>query len=353
MPSFVVDPILCTIPETDAEPSEVARWLAALEAWLVALEGSPFVWRHFLGCTAVLVEIGRFASFDRVRAAVRRAGVDVNVGKLLQQISQFFQDEARDLQAITATKCAVVTEVEPAIAPPELLTRNLSEARGPLRDGLLCLACDRAAGEAFARDLRLVTSPFPDGVKEVSVAGTVELTDPESMTARLSSQALRESFPFLFSPRDLFAFNREALLAGGAGAFCALVTSIALATYPGSQPLASSLGSQLWKSLEKSGILEDAFATGKLLRICAATLANRLDELNVGRRPKRETDSPSSAQQTRESDGAEAWRLTITKAGAGYRLHYWDVPARGDEQAEQIEFANVLRETDPVVIPER
>ncbi|MFS8067096.1 MAG: hypothetical protein ACMG6S_12055 [Byssovorax sp.] len=353
MPSFVVDPILCTTPEIDAAPSEVARWLAALEAWLVALEGSPFAWRHFLGCTEALVEIGRFASFDRVRAAVKRAEVDVNVGKLLQRISRFFQDEARDLQAITAAKCAVVAEVEPTIAPPELLTRNLPEARGALRDGLLCLACDKMAGEAFAKDSRLVTSPFADGVKEVSVAGTVELTDPESMMARLSSQALRASFPSLFSPGDLFAFNREALLAGGEGGFCALVRTIALASYPGSQPLASSLGSQLWKSLEKSGILEDALATGKLLRICSATLADRLEELNVGRRPKRETDAADSAQQTRGSDKAKAWRLTITKAGAGYRLHYWHVPARGDEQAEQIEFANVLRETDPVVIPER
>ncbi len=138
MPSFVVDPILCTILETNAAPSEVARWLAALEAWLVALEGSPFAWKHFLGCTKALVEVGRFASFDWLRGAAKRAGVDVNVGKLLQRISRFFQDEARDLHAVTATKCVVVAEVEPDITPPELLARNLP--RRMCHYGMACSA---------------------------------------------------------------------------------------------------------------------------------------------------------------------------------------------------------------------
>jgi hypothetical protein len=49
----------------------------------------------------------------------------------------------------------------------------------------------------------------------------------------------------------------------------------------------------------------------------------------------------------------ELWRGPGIATPSCYRLHYWHVPARGEEQAEQIEFANVLRETDPVVIPER
>jgi hypothetical protein len=353
MPSFVVDPILCTSPETDAEPSEMARWLSALDGWLVALEGSPFAWRHFLRCTVALVDVGRFASFDSLRTAVKRAGVDINVGALLQRISRFFQDGSRDLDAITATMCVLVAEVEPIIDPPDLLTRNLPDVRGPLRDGLLCLAADKVAGEAFARAARLVTAPFAEGAKELSIAGTVEMIDPEGLTERFKGQALRERFPFLFSPGELSAFTREALLAGGEDAFCALVLSLVRAIYPDSVPLAARIGSHFWPSLEKSGILEDAFATGKLLHICAATLADKLEELNVGRRPKRETDSPNSAQQTRLHDMAKAWRLTITKAGAGYRLHYWHGPARGEEQEEGIEFANILKERDPVVIAER
>jgi hypothetical protein len=131
-----------------------------------------------------------------------------------------------------------------------------------------------------------------------------------------------------------------------------LIKSIATSLYPGSHLLEASTGSQFWRSLHKTGVIDDTFAIGKLLRVCAAVIANKLDDMNVERRAKRETDSPDSAQQTRKSDKAKAWRLTITKANAGYRLHYWHVPA-STSQAEQIEFALVLRERDPVVIPEK
>jgi hypothetical protein len=352
MPNFFVDPLLCTTPEPHADPSEVARWLAALEGWLAALEGSPFDWRHFILCTDALREFGRFPEFDSLRADARRAAVDVNIGGLLQRLMRFFQDETRDLRTITATQCAVVSEADPAIAPPEVLARNLPEVRRALQDGLLCLACDKTAGEPFAKEACLVTSPFEDSSKEVSVEGTIELVDPENMTERLSGRSLRESFPVLFSPADLSAFNHEALLTGGEHRFCALIGSMATSLYPGSHLLASSAGSQFWRSLYKTGIIEDTFATGKLLRVCAAIVASRLDDMNVERRAKRETDSPDSAQQTRHSDKAKAWRLTITKANAGYRLHYWHIPA-STGQADRIEFANVLRERDPVVIPEK
>lgn len=351
MPSFVVDPILCTTPDADADAGEVARWLLALEGWLVAQNISPFEWKHLLSCTDALCETGRFPAFESLRADARRAGVDVNVGGLLQRVARFFQDAACDLHAVTATRCVVVAEGEPAIAPPEMISRNLTEVHGPLRDGLLCLACDKDQGEPFARKAHFVTVPLAIPAKELSIAGTVALVEPESMIRRLSGKTIRQSFPTLFSPEHLSAFNCEALLAGGEVGFCALVTSVAKSLYAESSPVASSVGSQFWQSLMKCGITEDTFATGKLLRVCAAAVADKLDEMSVARRPKRESESPDSAQQTRESDKAKAWRLTITKSGAGYRLHYWHVPARG-EQVERIEFANVLRETDPVVIPE-
>jgi hypothetical protein len=350
VPSFVVDPILCTTPET-ADPSEVARWLAALEAWLAAREASPFEWRHFFDCTEKIEGLGRFPAFEALRAARRIGELDVNIPTLLQRLARFFQNEAHDLRGITTTRAAVVVEAEPAILPLELLARNAPDVRGGLRDGLLCLACDKTAGEPFAREMHLVTLPFADRAKEVSVAGTIALVDPEEMAKRLGTQAVAESFPTVFSPDALAEFDYEALLAGGEEALAALLTSLASSRHPGSRPLALSLGSHFWESLHRTSIVEDRFATRKLLGICAALLAGRLDALNVDRRPKRATSAPDAPQQTRSADKAKAWRLTITKAGAGYRLHYWHVPADG-EHGERIELANILRETDPVVIPE-
>lgn len=351
MPSFVVDPILCTTPATDADPGEVARWFGALEGWLAAQNESPFEWKHFFQCTEALRNIGRFPSFESLRINAQRADVDVVIGSLLQRLTRFFQNETHDLQSATATRCVVLAEDEPVIVPPEVLSRNLTEVHRPLQDGLLCLACDQAQGEAFAQRAHLVTAQFATGSREISIGGTIALGEPEKIFERLSTLTLRQRFPALFSPEELSAFHCEALLAGGVDGFLTLVMSTARSKYPDSPPIASFVGNHFWQSLLKCGITEDTFATGKLLRICAATLAGRLDEINVQRRPKRETESPDSAQQTRQSDNAKAWRLTITRSGAGYRLHYWHTPARG-EQPERIEFANVLRETDPVVIPE-
>jgi hypothetical protein len=61
MPSFVVDPVLCTTPEGD-EPEEASRWLAALGAWLDAVEASPFEWRHVHRCSLAVPDSSPIAS---------------------------------------------------------------------------------------------------------------------------------------------------------------------------------------------------------------------------------------------------------------------------------------------------
>ncbi len=351
MPSFVVDPVLCTTPEGD-EPEEASRWLAALGAWLDAVEASPFEWRHVHRCSLALLDMGRFPAFDSLRRAQKIARADVNTGGLLRRISRFFQNEEHDLLAVTATRCFVVPDgQQPMIAPADVLGRNLPEVSGLLTDALLCVACDKATGERFARTAHFVTLPFAGGEREILVAGPVGLVDPDTMSERLGDKALNERFPVLLSPDDLSDFDRDALLAGGEAGLAPLIDSMAGRSFPGATTTSIGVGAHFWQSMEKTGILQDAFASCKLLRICAGLVADRLEEMNVDRRFKRSTMAPDSPQQTRKSDEGRAWRLTITKHGAGYRLHYWHVPASGGRPA-YVELANVLRETDPVTIPE-
>jgi hypothetical protein len=351
MPSFVVDPILCTTPDED-EASALGQWLEALGGWLDAVERSPFEWKHVYPCTRVLFEVGRFPAFETLRRAQSLAGIDLNTGGLLRRITRFFQNQEHDIRCVTAAQCVVVEGGAPVIEPAALLARNLPEVRDPFTEGLLCLACDKAAGERFAADAHIVTLPLAGSAKEVAVVAAVGLVDPEQLAVRLKSATLDEHFPLVFSPEDLSRFHCEALLAGGEEKLSVLIRTIAGSVYAGSPLLDVTIGRHFWQSLNKTGILEDTFATGKLLRVCAGVIAERLDTLNVDRRPKRTTIAGDSPQQVRKSDKAKAWRLTITKAGAGYRLHYWHVPGEG-EQRGQIELANVLRETDEPVIPER
>jgi hypothetical protein len=73
--------------------------------------------------------------------------------------------------------------------------------------------------------------------------------------------------------------------------------------------------------------------------------------MDIDRRAIRKSIAADSDQVTRSSDGAKAWRVSVTKYGAGYRLHYWAIPKKGS-MPERIEFANVAREQDRPTIPE-
>jgi len=75
MPSFVVDPILCTTPEAE-EARSLGQWLEALDRWLDAAERSPFEWKHVHPCTVALFEVGRFPAFESLRRARDTTGID-------------------------------------------------------------------------------------------------------------------------------------------------------------------------------------------------------------------------------------------------------------------------------------
>ncbi|MCK6590108.1 MAG: hypothetical protein L6Q76_21265 [Polyangiaceae bacterium] len=353
MPSFVVDPILCTTPAEGASENDIGRFLLALDAWLRALEQSPFSWKHLHACSLALLSEQRFPTFEILRRAPRAAKTDINIAGLHQQLTRFFQNEEHDLYNVIHTQCAVVAESSPSISPESLVSRQVPEVQGPFVDGLLCLACDKAAEESFAKEAHLVTLPLAVGEQSASVRGTVALVEPEQQKSRLGSEVLDQSFPVLGSPGDLLVFQHEELLAGGEAGFLGLIEKLSQAIFSDAEKrLPLALGSQLWSSIEKSAILQDASAAKKLLHVCAALIAGREDDRNVGRRAVRETRAADSPQRTRKSDGAVAYRLTLTKHGAGFRLQYWHV-LKGPAQEERIELANVVHETDPVSIPER
>ncbi len=46
MPSFFVDPLVCTVPAETASSQELGDWLQALDGWLRALDSSPFSWKN-------------------------------------------------------------------------------------------------------------------------------------------------------------------------------------------------------------------------------------------------------------------------------------------------------------------
>ncbi|TMC23532.1 MAG: hypothetical protein E6J34_02310 [Chloroflexi bacterium] len=82
----------------------------------------------------------------------------------------------------------------------------------------------------------------------------------------------------------------------------------------------------------------------KLVYIAAAVIADKAMDVKCNLRHLRESKAADSPQRTRVSDGAKAWRLTLTDKGVGWRMHYWRIPV---ENGSRIEFANVLKKHDP------
>ncbi|HVB73955.1 MAG TPA: hypothetical protein VNE38_10400, partial [Ktedonobacteraceae bacterium] len=60
----------------------------------------------------------------------------------------------------------------------------------------------------------------------------------------------------------------------------------------------------------------------------------------------RESEAANSSQRTRARDNAKAWRLMISKHGAGWRMHYWQIST---EAGSIIEFSNVVKESDDTI----
>ena len=292
------------------------------------------------------MELGRFPDFDSLRRITVASKVDVNVGYLLQRVNRFFQDDVHDLHTAIPTQVAL-SESATIIEPRQIMTRNMADVQPLFAEALICLALDKSRKDAFAREARIVTRPFEPEHRSILVrAENVEVEPPNTHELRIENM-----FSAVFTPRDLVDFRYESLLEGGGSSFVTAVRELVAETFPGVTAPEFSVGRHFWRSLETTAMIEDRFVVEKALKICAAIVAGRHDDLDLRRRPVRKTRAADSDQVTRSSDKAKAWRITITLHGAGYRLQYWATP-RTDKTPERIDFANVARERDPVDPPE-
>ncbi len=351
MPGFVIDPLLVTLPPPDCTVAEFAAWVRRLESWLAEVDASPFEWRHFLQCTYRLQELDRFPTFQRIRDMVRARGIEINVRRLSAQVAAFFQDETRDILESTTTKFALVEEESPEVIPAAFISRNAPALHEDLMASVVCLTCDRIVGEPFARSVQVATVPFQRRYASLKIRGTLALTEPDRLLDRVARRHFDEAIPMVYSPED-FQTRVQDILEGGFDVFRDGVVRLARRLYQDVALLPISAGSEFWRSLWDSTINTNQAAVERLLRICAAIVANRLDDVKSELRPVRSSVGPQSAQRVRKHDGARGWRMVITKKGVGWRLHYWHVPARLPEQPECVELANVLRMNDVPRIPE-
>jgi len=350
MIGLLVCPYIMTVPDSGSAGADIERWWIDAVEWLVELQDSRLDWRQIVECTDLLMAEDRFITFDRLRRLQIASGADINPA-IVSRVSRQLQNGERDYKASTTTKY-VLSNRSVSISPPELLARISAGCQVPLHDALVAIAVDKSINEEFAQSVRLVDLPHDPKVDELCIEGDIDSTDPETIADKLDNGHLVECFEVFTTPKDLGKLDPREILAIGTEEFVRYLNRVTrLNGEP--NPLPCQLHPVFLESLSNSSIDSNATGMNTLVRRCGEILGGIAHTVaGAELRWFRTNPNASSGQRTRASDGARAWRVTITKSGVGWRMNYWRIPGSMPGDQEAIEFAWVQHETDPPFIPE-
>jgi hypothetical protein len=335
-----LDPLLVTLP-AQANQQQVAEWVNALAAWALEVGDSYCEWHHFFDCTYSLIQENVFPSVRSLAKAVETAKSDIDPVWLSKAVNRFFQDESRSIMATLGTHGVATTTV--AVAPKEFLARNHIKVQGLLSDALVCVACDAACGAAD--DLGIVTLPL--AAKKVSVNAQVALTEPDARIGKLPDPSrVGSEFPVVATPDSFLEYiGAPELFAAGDTVLERNLNQLAGA----SRLRRVAVGKQFLGSIESCGLMEDRGVLSKAIRATVALATKEFNLINYEFHDLRSSASGNAKQLVRAADGAGAWRLYLTKKGAGWRLHFWSIPPQGKDRGA-IELASVGPHSD-ITIP--
>ncbi|NPC68200.1 hypothetical protein HPP05_00365 [Corallococcus exiguus] len=342
MRTYIIEPHLISLPDDNEE--SVRHWFSAISRWLEEAHLAPQDWGHLIKCTHLLYEKGKAASFMEMRRLAQKHKIDINTSTLAQRFNAFFQND--ELDVIGDTEIEDVAQTPPhTITPESFRTRN-DMCEPHLGDALVSLGC---AEKINSTDLPFIVGlALPAEHSEVVITSNPELIQtkdgalhgPLAITARFGHIGTPESFSATITQEE-FINNPEA-------SFTATLRSLS-ASAPACRRIA--LHTDFIASLNRSTILTDHQSRSRLIRASSAIVRFEEGSLSLGVRAIRTSIAGDAKQVKRSRDSATAWRATITKYGAGWRLHYWLIPKSGDTN-ETIEFVSILKETDPVLISE-
>jgi hypothetical protein len=348
--NIFVDPIIVATPD-DADRDRIVAWLQNLETWLNEALTARFTWLHSIVITALLDEHKRFPSYERLRDLQRTYQLDINPAMLARNVNTFFRDPAFDLGSkledfgyLAESEHGSVI-IHPACIParwPDFLCASMHSLL------VTCSVCKQTA-HPFAGAFSIATLKCPDHNQQITVSAILTATIPELVG--ISDNTITQTFSLVFTPEDLLPLIDVQDLwhtEEDAGIVDAIKqqwrkdwgkqTSVALAF---------SLGPHFRESVIAAGLDTNRVTLGKINRFAATVIADQIQYVQGARiHALRTTAAGESPQRIRRRDQASAWRLDITKHGAGWRLHYWHIPG---PNGGSIEFSNVCKESDDAI----
>ena len=350
MRNIFLDPVLLMTPDEDASREEVEQWLSTLEIWLQEALGGHFNWFHLTSATDALIDKNRFPSATILLTWQRKYRLNINPHIIAYKVNEFFRNTTHDLQNdLDQTGYLIQTQGDSISVQPEQFLLRWHEAMHiPLYPvfALLCLC--KHTDHPFTQHFHVATSSLPDKAKEIQVSFTVVYAVPEHICQ--SGEIITQIIPLLLTPDDLLPLIDVLYLwqEGEQGVlyaiqqYCRRDWSAQI-----EQPLDIRLGYAFLTSIEKSHLDVQTIILTRIVHAIAAIIAEKAATVSSYKlHPLRENIAGDAPQLVRTSDGAKAWRLDLTKEGAGWRLLYWRIST---SQGSVIELSKICKESDVTI----
>jgi|GEM_PF-2835604 len=350
MANIFVDPVIVTTPPDNTSRDGIEEWLANLTIWLQEALTSPFEWLHFVQATDLLQESGRFPDFNLLKNWQKRYRLDINIIQIARSINDFFRNEDFDLKQ-TLDRLEYDFEVETgsiSINPAQFIVRWLDAIHQEMHSLFAATCVSKCLNHDLARELRIATSAFPHSVREIEVSAVIVDAIPDF--PRSADNSISQTFPLLFTPDDLLPLIDVIELwdRGTKGLLYAIEQQFKKDWYEtASDPMKFILGRCFIDSVNDAGLDTNEHMLRRIVKSAAAVIADQAKNIKGYKLHElRETEAANSPQRTRARDNAKAWRLMLGKHGAGWRLHYWQIPTL---EGSIIEFSNVVKESDDTI----
>ncbi|MGH2496017.1 MAG: hypothetical protein ACRDIV_15090 [Ktedonobacteraceae bacterium] len=350
MPDIFVDPVIAMIPTSNVTRDGIVEWIDSLNVWLKEALSSPYVWLHSIEATDLLQDSGRFPSFEVLRHWQRKYGLDINPAQIVYKVNQFFRDDERDLgNKLEKLGFLIDAEVGSIVVQPDLFANRWLDTIHDQMYLLLTITCAcKHTNHPFTRELHIATLPLPGTEKEIQITAIIVDAIPDF--PRDSDNRISQTFPLLFTPDDLLPLIDVIELwdKGEQGLYYAIEHQFKKemqGTVP--QSLQFHIGHGFIESVNDAGLNTNDTVIRRIVNASAAVIADQAKHIKGYKLHElRESEAANSPQRTRNKDNAKAWRLMIGKHGAGWRMHYWQIPT---EEGSIIEFSNVVKESDDTI----
>ena len=347
MANIVIDPIIIITPPDNSPKEVIEAWFSNLSTWLNEALSAPFIWLHYQQASNLLQEHNRFPDFNKLRRLQQQYQLDININQLGRRINDFFRDDNLDLASqIDHLDFVIEPEIGSTLVQP---LQFIARLPGYIHDDFYillakCCVCKHIP-LPFGENLSIATLALPGNASVITVSFNIIEALPDSICK--DGKTITQTFPLIITPDDLSSFT-DIIDAWSQGEKSIIYTiqqqlkkDLAAANI---KTFKFHLGPYFVQSVNERGLDTNGVVLRSIIRAASNIILDRAKNIKgYGLHDLRISEAPDSPQRERTSDNGRAWRLKLQQSGAGWRLHYWQIPTL---DGPLIEFANICKENE-------